>query len=141
MSAAPIPTRLPRLLIADDDPVVRSALSMALDQRFEIVAVVGDGEEAVTRTQETAPDVALVDVDMPGGGGLHAVRGIADSCPGTATVVLSGDESEATVLDLLQAGAISYCRKGGDMQQLIDTLERSIRAHRALSAERPAQTT
>lgn len=127
---------LPKLLIADDDPVIRSTLSMALDQRFEIVAVAADGEDAVRRAADEAPDAALLDVNMPGGGGLRAVRGIAEASPGTAMVLLSGDESEHSVLELLEAGAMSYCRKGVEPHQLIDTLERSIRAHRELSAAR-----
>jgi DNA-binding NarL/FixJ family response regulator len=125
------------LLIADDDPVVRSTLSMALEQRFDIVAVAGDGEDAVTKAAESAPDAALLDVDMPRGGGLRAVRGISESSPTTALIVLSGDEAEGVVMDLLQAGAMAYCRKGGQTRQLADTIERSIRAHRALGSASP----
>jgi DNA-binding NarL/FixJ family response regulator len=125
--------RRPRLLIADDDPVVRSALTMALDRRFDVVAAVADGEQATAQAADIAPDAALVDVDMPGGGGLHAIRGISQVSPQTALVVLSGDESEGTVLELLEAGAMSYCRKGVDTHRLADTIERSIRAHQALS--------
>jgi len=130
---------LPRLLIADDDPVIRSTLSMALEARFEIVAVVADAHEAVTAASGGGVDAALVDVDMPGGGGLAAVRGILDASPSTALIVLSGDESDATVVGLLQAGAMSYCRKGVEPHQLAETIERSIHAHRALqAAPRPA---
>jgi DNA-binding NarL/FixJ family response regulator len=135
-STFPDPTRqpLPRLLIADDDPVVRSTLSIALDSRFDIVAAVADASDAVARAAETTPDAALVDVDMPGGGGPHAVQGIAKASPGTALIVLSGDECEAIVVDLLQAGAMSYCRKGVETHQLAETIERSIVAHRRLPA-------
>ena len=122
----------PTLLIADDDPVVRSALSMALESRFDIVAVAGDGEDAVVKAAERQPDAALLDVDMPRGGGVRAVPGIAACSPRTAIVVLSGDEAADVVLDLLQAGAVAYCRKGGETRQLADTIERSIRAHRTL---------
>jgi DNA-binding NarL/FixJ family response regulator len=124
----------PRLLIADDDPVVRSTLSMALEQRFDIVAVAGDGEDAVSQAAERTPDAAVVDVDMPRGGGLRAVRGIAASSPDTAVIVLSGDEADGVVFELLRAGATTYCRKGGEIRQLAETIERSIHAHRALTA-------
>ncbi len=127
----------PSLLIADDDPVVRSTLSMALESRFEIVAVAADGEDAVAKAAAQTPDAALVDVDMPRGGGLSAVRGISAGSPATALVILSGDESDGVVVDLLQAGAMAYCRKGGDTRHLADTIERSIRAHRALGVREP----
>jgi DNA-binding NarL/FixJ family response regulator len=138
MTAAPYGTEsgraLPRLLIADDDPVVRSTLGMALEHRFDIVAVVADGEEAVAQAAATTPDAALIDVEMPAGGGARAVQGIAAISPATAMVVLSGDESEATVVELLRAGAMSYCRKGVDTHQLTETIQRSIAAHRQLLA-------
>jgi len=122
----------PRLLIADDDPVVRSALGMALESRFDVVAVAGDGEDAVAKAAECEPDAAVLDVDMPRGGGVRAVAGIAACSPHTAMIVLSGDEAEDVVLGLLQAGAVTYCRKGGETRQLAETIERSIRAHRTL---------
>ena len=118
------------LLIADDDPVVRSMLSMSLERRFEIVAAVEDGADAVAEAAQAQPDAAVIDVDMPGGGGIRAVRGIAEASPATAVVVLSADESDAMVRDLVQAGAMTYCRKGISPHDLGRLLERSIRAHR-----------
>jgi DNA-binding NarL/FixJ family response regulator len=136
------PLQRPTLLIADDDPVVRSMLGMSLDQRFEIVGAVEDSQQAVGIAKEHKPDAALIDVDMPGGGGAAAVRGIAQASPETAIVVLSADESDAVVRDLLQAGAMTYRRKGISPQELTDTLESSIRALRqeqAAVATTPAE--
>jgi DNA-binding NarL/FixJ family response regulator len=121
----------PTLLIADDDPVVCSMLSMSLEPRFEIVAAVDDGEQAVTRAAATQPDAAVVDVQMPAGGGSRAVRGIAQASPETAIVVLSGDETDTVVRELVQAGAMAYIRKGIGAHALIETLESAMRAHRA----------
>lgn len=118
----------PTLLIADDDPVVRSALSMGLEHQFEIVGVVADSHAAVETARELQPEVALVDVQMPGGGGRSAVRGIAEVSPDTAVVVLSGDESDGMVRELMIAGAMTYVRKGIAPHQLADVLYRSIRA-------------
>jgi DNA-binding NarL/FixJ family response regulator len=126
----------PTLLIADDDPVVRSVLSMALERRFEIVAVVEDGEQAVAEAAAAKPDAAVIDVDMPGGGAPHAVRGIVEVSPATAIVVLSADESDSVVRDLLGAGAMTYRRKGIPPQQLAETLEKSIWAQRRQLAAR-----
>lgn len=59
-----------------------------------------------------APDLALLDIQMPGGGGLVALREIRRASPRTAVVMLSADESEALVLECIRAGAVAYLRKG-----------------------------
>jgi len=115
----------PRLLIADDDPVVRSTLVMALGADFEVVGVAGDSEQAIDLAAASKPDAALVDVDMPGGG-LRAVRGILRVAPATAVVVLSSDELDGTVRELLLAGATAYCRKSETPQALAEWLKQSI---------------
>jgi DNA-binding NarL/FixJ family response regulator len=115
-------TGRPRLLIADDDAVVRSALAQQLAGHFELVATARDAAEAVELAAETRPDLAIVDVEMPAGGGPHAARGIADCSPSTAIVALSIDESRDVVLEMLGAGAVTYVRKGIRSPDLIDTL-------------------
>src|SRR3979409_165827 len=112
----------PRLMIADDDPVVQSMLGLSLGGAFEIVGTAFDGEEAVELARTSQPDVALIDVEMPKGGGLGAVRGIVDVAPHTAIVALSGDESDGVVRELMQAGAIAYRRKGIAPQLLAESL-------------------
>ena len=127
----------PTLLIADDDPVVRSMLSMTLERQFQIAAAVPDAEEAVAAAEALRPDVALVDVQMPGGGARTAVRRIAEVSPETAVVVLSGDESDALVRELMIAGAMTYVRKGIPPHHLADVLHRSIRARPDYDPARP----
>lgn len=118
----------PRLIIADDDPVVRSILAMSLDSGFEVIGVARDSDEAIQLARESQPDAAIVDVDMPKGGGLSAVRGILDTAPDTAIVVLSSDESDATVREVILAGAMSYQRKGVELGLLTALLHESISA-------------
>lgn len=118
------------LLIADDDPVVRSMLSMGLEERFKVVAAVQDAAEAVDAAAAHRPDAAVIDVDMPEGGGQRAVGGIVQASPQTAIVVLSADEQDRVVRDLLQAGAMTYCRKGIAVRELAETIERSVEAVR-----------
>ncbi len=120
-----------RLLIADDNKAIQSALGMALGERFEVVGVAGDAEQAVELARSLQPAAAVIDVDMPKGGGMRAVRGIAEVSPTTATVILSSDESDGVVRELMQAGAIAYCRKGVSPQDLSDSLTKSIEAHAA----------
>lgn len=128
------PARL-TLLIADDDPVVRSMLSMSLEHLFEIVAAAPDSEQAVAEAAALQPDAAVIDVDMPGGGGRRAVRGIVEASPDTAIVVLSGDESDALIRELVQAGAMAYRRKGVAPSDLAQTLQAAVRARRAERAD------
>jgi DNA-binding NarL/FixJ family response regulator len=128
---------LPRLMIADDDPVVQSLLDMSLSQEFDVVGLAADGEQAVELAKASKPDAALVDVEMPAGGGLRAVRGIHEVAPDTAIVVLSVDESDGVVRELLHAGATAYLRKGVAPQVLTETLLDSIDAHTTERRERP----
>ena len=121
----------PRLMIADDDPVAQSMLDVSLSARFDVVGVAADSEEAVELARESQPDAAIVDVDMPKGGGLTAVRGILAVAPKTAIVVLSGDESDHVVRELIGAGAITYRRKGASLDVLTESLTDSIKAHAA----------
>jgi DNA-binding NarL/FixJ family response regulator len=115
-----------RLLIADDDPAVRTALSNALGKEFEVVGTALDGEDAVRVAAWVQPDAALVGAQMPNGGGLRAVEGIATVSPETAIVILCTKESESTAHQLLGAGAISYCRKDASVALLARSLRDAI---------------
>ncbi len=127
------PGPVARVLIADDDLVVRTRLKLLLtsDPAFEVVAAAEDADEAIAMATEHRPDAALVDVNMPSGGGLRAVREIAASSPETAVVVLSSLDEHGLVVDLLQAGAMTYVVKGASAAEISEALTRSIAARRA----------
>jgi DNA-binding NarL/FixJ family response regulator len=129
MTVTAVSDSRPRLMIADDDPVMRSMLGMSLGTSFELVGVAADSEQAIELARVSQPDAAIVDVEMPKGGGLRAVLGIRDVAPGTAIVVLSGDESDGLVRELMQAGAVAYRRKGVAPTVLAQSLNESIKAH------------
>ncbi len=118
-----------RLIVADDDPVVRSMLRMSMARVFELVGVAIDSGAAVELAERSQPDVAVVDVDMPKGGGLWAVRGILQVAPQVAVVVLSSDTSDVTHRELMRAGAVAYCLKGIALQALADSLVSSMMVH------------
>ena len=126
-----------RIVIADDDALVRAALAAQLGGRHEVVATACDGEEAAAVVRETRPDVALVDVQMPAGGGLGATREIKQSCPETTVIVLSADESDGVVRDILLAGAVTYVRKGLAASELDAVLVKSVQAERSGHADTP----
>jgi DNA-binding NarL/FixJ family response regulator len=119
----------PRLLIADDDSLTCSTLSMELEEAFDLVGIANDADGAIALAQEQEPDVAIIDVQMPGGGGLRATLEISARVPDTAIVILSVDDQHETVVNLLSAGAMSYCRKGLSSHELTQQLWRSIQAH------------
>jgi len=129
-SSAPA-RRRPRLVIADDDPVVQLVLGMSLEREFEVVGVAADSEEAIELARASQPDAALLDVKMPKGGGLRAVRGIHEVAPDTAIVMLSGYQAHGIVRELMQAGAIAYRRKGVATHLLATALTESMKVHAA----------
>ena len=121
-----VPQPLPRLIIADDDPLVLMMLEASLSHAFDVVGIAADAEDAVELARLHQPDAALVDLEMPKGGGVAAVAGIVEASPATAIVVLSIDESDRMVRDLMQAGAIAYRRKGITQQALAESLTDAI---------------
>jgi two-component system response regulator DegU len=134
-------TERPRLVIADDDALVRSMLAAQLDHEFECVGVAADALAAIRIVDEQTPDVVILDVNMPGGGAMHATREIHKRSPETAIVILSIDETWSDLIDLLNAGAMTYLRKGIDEHTLANDLKASITAHRRTAhpaAERAA---
>jgi DNA-binding NarL/FixJ family response regulator len=120
---------VPRVLIADDDPDVRAVLSAQLTHSgFDVVATAADTDEAIALAGEHHADIAIVDVQMPGGGGVRATQEIRATAPRTAIVALSADESERVVLEMLTAGAVTYIRKGVGADELAALLRESLRA-------------
>lgn len=131
------PTLPIRLLIADDDPRVRSMLTQALadDLSIEIVGLAADGEEAVVLGGRLRPDVALVDVRMPAGGGVHATRGILALSPGTKILAYSGLDDRDAVVGMLRTGAVGYLVKSIDPDRLPDAIRRTAAGEAIISEE------
>jgi len=127
----------PRVLIADDDPDVRAVLAARLEGSFDVVGTASDTDEAIAIAAERRPHIAIVDVQMPGGGGVRATREIRSAAPETTIVALSADESERIVLEMLNAGAVAYVRKGVSSEELVALLHEALRAQVRLPADRP----
>jgi DNA-binding NarL/FixJ family response regulator len=120
-----------RILVADDDADVRSLLEKYVkgEPALQLVGAASNADEAIQLAEEHQPDAALLDVNMPGGGGVRAVREISQRSPKTSMIALSGYDDRNTVLEMLEAGAISYLVKGASREQILQTLRRSIDAH------------
>ena len=118
-----LPNRL-RVLIADDEPEVREILISVVDADpgLELAGVAADAEKAVEVARVTRPDVALLDVSMPGGGGVRAALGIGWRSPRTHMVALSLHDDRATIVDMIRAGATGYVVKGASCEEILDAL-------------------
>ena len=123
-----------RVMVADDDYDARGLLQVYVQGEPELVLVgaAADADGAIQLAREHRPDTALLDVNMPGGGGLRAAREIRQVSPETIIIALSGIDDRATVLQMLDAGAISYLVKGASRDQILDTVRRAVDAHRNL---------
>ncbi len=126
-----------RVLLADDEPGLRVALTELLshEDRVELIGTAADAEEAIRIAESDRPDVALVDVRMPEGGGPHAARGISRVSPGTRVIALSAYEDRKNVMEMLRAGAVGYLVKGTAADELVHGIEMVAQGGTSLSAE------
>jgi two-component system nitrate/nitrite response regulator NarL len=113
-----------RIVVADDHPMFLDGLvaTLSADEGLAVVATVGDAEAAVRAVREHSPDIALLDVAMPGGG-LEAARQIAASSPATRTVILTSSENEDDLMAAMKAGATGYVLKGVAGRELREILK------------------
>jgi EAL domain-containing protein (putative c-di-GMP-specific phosphodiesterase class I)/CheY-like chemotaxis protein len=125
-----------RVLIADDDPSVRAAIGALVSSEagLELVASVENAMAAIEAAASEKPDVALIDVRMPGGG-REATRGIKRRSPKTRVLALSASDDRATVLDMLEAGAVGYLVKGSSIKTIIESIQKAANGQGSLSGE------
>jgi EAL domain-containing protein (putative c-di-GMP-specific phosphodiesterase class I)/CheY-like chemotaxis protein len=126
-----------RVLIADDDQSVRNAVAEVIEAAggMAVVALAGDAEEAIEAAVRESPDVAILDVRMPAGGGPRAAREIAIRAPGVRVVALSAHDDRESVASMLRAGALGYVVKGAPIDQIIEAVERAARGLASLSGD------
>jgi two-component system response regulator RegA len=124
MSAPPAPSTRPSILVVDDDDVLRSRLAKAFRERgFEVYSAAGY-EEAVALARSESPELALVDLKMPGKSGLELVRTLKEVDPATNVVVLTGYGSIATAVDAVRLGATHYISKPADVDDILTAFAR-----------------
>ena len=119
-----------RVVVVDDHPMYRDGVADALNDADDIAVVgtAGDGEAGVRAVEEHRPDVVLMDLRMPGGGGLPATAAIAAAHPATAVVVLTMSDDDDSVFAALRAGARGYLLKeseGADIARAVRAAARS----------------
>jgi DNA-binding NarL/FixJ family response regulator len=113
-----------RVLVVDDHPLFRDGLVglLATVAEVEVVDAVGDGESAVRRSAELAPDVVLMDLNLPGLPGLEAIRQVVGRTPAPAVLVLTMVDDDDTVTAALRVGARGYLLKGAVQEEVLAAL-------------------
>jgi DNA-binding NarL/FixJ family response regulator len=103
-----------RILVVDDHPVVREGLAaiLATQPDFEVAGEAESGAEAVLRAAALAPDVVLMDLEMPGVDGVEAIRRLRERDPGVRVVVLTAFDTDERIVAAIRAGAQGYLLKG-----------------------------
>lgn len=115
-----------RLLIADDQALVRGALGALLDLEpdLEVVGLSADGETAVRLAAETAPDVCLMDIQMPGMDGIETTRLLRAAHPGTRVLIVTTFARPGYLRSALDAGASGFIVKDSPAEKLADAVRR-----------------
>ncbi len=116
---------IPSLLLVDDDEPFRTRLKMALEKRGYLIRDAGNVRAALELLENFQPDLALIDLRMPGKSGLELVRTLKQSLPMIRTVVLTGYGSIATAMEAVRLGASDYLTKPADAEQI----DAALRGH------------
>jgi DNA-binding NarL/FixJ family response regulator len=124
-----------RVLVADDHALFRRGLTIVLEAEgdIEVVSEAADGEEAVTKVGELAPDVVLMDIRMPHLDGIEATRRIRQAFPMTRIIVLTVSDEEDDLLDAIKAGANGYLLKEVSIEEVADAVRAVMGGHSLLS--------
>ena len=104
-------TARPSIVIVDDHALFRSGVRAEVESHLDVLAEAGSVEEAVRKILEHRPDVVLLDVHMPGGGGVEVIREVARSNPGQRFLALSVSDASEDVIAVVRAGARGYVTK------------------------------
>lgn len=115
-----------RIVIADDHPLIREGLRRILEfeDDIEVVAEVGDGQGAINVARKLSFDILLMDLNMPGVNGLEAGRVIRREYPNIGILVLTVDDSDENIFQVLQLGVAGYLLKDVDSKTLIQSIRK-----------------
>jgi DNA-binding NarL/FixJ family response regulator len=118
-----------RVLLADDHGVIRDGLGRLIAglEDIELVGTAADGVEAVARAAELAPDVVVMDLDMPRLDGIEATRQVLENHPGTAVLVLTSFSDRPRILGAIEAGACGYLLKDVEAEEVAEGIRAAAR--------------
>jgi DNA-binding NarL/FixJ family response regulator len=113
-----------KVFLVDDHQLFLSGVRSELKESFEIVGEAQDPEEAIALIPDAAPDVVLLDVHMPGGGGRAVIEAVAKTRPDTRFLALSVSDAAEDVIAVIRAGARGYVTKSISPEELVRAIER-----------------
>jgi NarL family two-component system response regulator LiaR len=113
-----------RIILADDHHVVRAGIRQLLESAkdIQVIAEAGDGEEAQALIQQHKPDVAVLDIQMPGASGIQVTRWVRSHLPQVGVLILTAYDDEPYVMAVLQAGANGYVLKTARPEDLVQAV-------------------
>jgi DNA-binding NarL/FixJ family response regulator len=126
-----------RLFLVDDHQLFLSGVKAELEGKAEVVGVASDVDEAITEIRGTRPDVVLIDVHMPGGGGLAVIGAVSETNPEIRFLALSVSDAAEDVIAMIRAGARGYVTKTISADDLAEAIDR-IKAGDAVFSPRLA---
>jgi two-component system response regulator DesR len=131
-----------RILLADDQALVRSALAalLELEDDFEVVAQVGRGDEVVAAARDQHPDVALLDIEMPGLDGLAAAAALTQEIPTSRVIIVTTFGRPGYLRRAMESGALGFVVKDAPAEQLADAIRRVSRGLRVVDPALAAAT-
>jgi DNA-binding NarL/FixJ family response regulator len=128
-SSSDRPEALPRVLLVDDHDLFRTGLRTLLEaEGVDVVGEARTGTDAVAEIRSLAPDVVVMDLNMPGISGVEATARIAMSAPLARVLVLSASDQDADVMDAIMAGACGYLLKESSIDQLLAGIQAAANA-------------
>ncbi|MCK8432291.1 response regulator transcription factor [Streptomyces sp. D2-8] len=115
-----------KVMVVDDHPMWRDAVARDLaESGFEVVATAGDGDQAVRRAKAAAPDVLVLDLNLPGKPGVQVCKEVVAANPALRVLVLSASGEHADVLEAVKSGATGYLLKSASTGELQDAVRRT----------------
>ena len=128
-----------RIIVVDDHQLVRTGTRRLLEDvpGLKVIADAGSGEEAVELVRELKPDVVLMDIQMPGIGGLEATRRCLRAHPEVKVLVVTIYEDEPYPSKLLNVGASGYLTKGADIKEMLLAIRKVHAGHRTSAPKSP----
>ena len=126
-----------KVLLADDHSIVRAGLRRIVEESgdMQVIAEAADGREAIEKVHKTSPDVAIIDISMPGLDGLEVISQLKLYYPDLPLLILTMHEEGQYVVRAIEAGAMGYITKQSAPEQLVKAIRKVFSGHRYLTDE------
>lgn len=120
-----------KVLIADDHPAFRQGLAQLLNREedIEAIAEASNGQQALELTKDLQPDVALIDIAMPGINGIEVAKQMKSTCPKTAVIMLTAYDYQSYILTCLQIRAAGYLLKSSPVAEIVNAIRSAYSGH------------